>query len=203
MHGDDESDLEISPVLTTIATSSSDAGAYTIKVDGAASSDYEISYEHAVLTVGKAEALITLSELEVGYNGSPQSPVVTTTPEGLNYIIEFAAGSEPSEAGAYDFKVVIDEANYKGNAEGVFTISRPLSALNDVQVEVYPNPVSERLFIKGLDQEVNITIMALDGRMVHQEISKDTVEVSHLPGGVYMLAIQTLNRKVLRRIVID
>ncbi len=203
VHGDDESDLEISPVLTTIATSSSDAGAYTIKVDGAASSDYEISYEHAVLTIGKAEALITLSELEVGYTGSPQSPVVTTTPEGLNYIIQFAAGSEPSEAGAYDFKVVIDEANYKGNAEGVFTISRPLSALNDVQVEVYPNPVSERLFIKGLDQEVNITIMALDGRMVHQEISKDTVEVSHLPGGVYMLVIQTLNRKVLRRIVID
>ncbi len=143
-----------SRALTTIATSSSDAGAYTIKVMAQLHQTMRYSYEHAVLTIGKAEALITLSELEVGYTGSPQSPVVTTTPEGLNYIIQFAAGSEPSEAGAYDFKVVIDEANYKGNAEGVFTISRPLSALNDVQVEVYPNPVSERLFIKGLDQEV-------------------------------------------------
>ncbi|MEQ8581687.1 MAG: MBG domain-containing protein [Marinoscillum sp.] len=203
VHGDDESDLAISPVLSTIATGTSDAGAYTIKVEGAASPDYEISYEHAVLTIGKAEAMITLSDLEVGYSGAPQSPTVTTTPEGLNYIIEFASGSEPSEAGAYDFKVVIEETNYKGNAEGVFKISRPLSSLNDVQVEIYPNPVSERLFLKGLDQEADISIMALDGRIVHRQKAQHMVEVSQLSGGVYMVVVQTPTGKVQRRIIID
>ena len=82
-----------------------------------------------VFVIVPAEATLTLTQGEVTFNGSPQVPLLSTTPTGLAYSLTWAGGGgAPSDAGSYPFTATITTPGYVGSLEGTFVIlPRPVS----------------------------------------------------------------------------
>ena len=67
-------------------------------------------------------------------------------------------------------------------------------------LSIYPNPVKELLTINGLYKSVDI--LDIYGKIVLSSSAKQTINVSSLASGIYMLNIHTENRIKTRKITI-
>ena len=77
------------------------------------------------LTIGKATAAATLSNLSQVYDGSPKAIGVTTTPVGLATQVTYNGGTTaPTNAGTYAVVATINDANYAGSASGSLVIGK-------------------------------------------------------------------------------
>lgn len=75
------------------------------------------------VSIAKAEAEIDLGELEFINDEAEKPLAITTVPSGLNYTLTYDEESTvPSTVGEYAVKVVIDEANYQGEATGTLKV---------------------------------------------------------------------------------
>ncbi|APY12251.1 hypothetical protein BWZ22_13900 [Seonamhaeicola sp. S2-3] len=86
------------------------------------------------------------------------------------------------------FNTTIDLGAYEYNSTlGIDDVS-----LNTNSVKLYPNPVSDRLFIKSTEQIESVTIYNINGQLIKQAIeATNGVDISQLPNGLYMVQIQT------------
>jgi hypothetical protein len=75
---------------------------------------------------------------------------------------------------------------------------------NTSEVVVFPNPFSDQIFIsaQGNEQIHKVRLFTADGRLL-QEFSqlKEYYLFSHLPEGIYLLEITTLQKTSIRKIV--
>jgi len=77
------------------------------------------------LTVNKAAATVTLSDLIQTYNGTAKSATVVTSPAGLSVNITYnGSATAPTAAGTYAVVATINAANYSGSATGSMTITK-------------------------------------------------------------------------------
>ena len=81
VNGDNASSLTTQPSITTTATSSSAAGAYTITASGAVDPNYVITYQTGTMTVGKAPLTVTAVNQIMSYGGAV--PALTATYTGF------------------------------------------------------------------------------------------------------------------------
>jgi len=126
--------------LTTIITYNGDtsapaqAGSYTV-VATIADSNYTGSVTDT-LTIAKAAATVTLSDLKQHYDGTPKSPTATTDPVGLTVTFTYDGNpTAPTLPGAYAVVATVDDGNYAGSASGTLTVTttalvRHLTSLN-------------------------------------------------------------------------
>ncbi|MHA7842493.1 MAG: T9SS type A sorting domain-containing protein [Winogradskyella sp.] len=91
------------------------------------------------------------------------------------------------------FNNTIDLGPYEYNPTlGVNNVS-----LNTNSVKLYPNPVSDRLFIKSTEQIEGISIYNINGQLIKQTIeTTNGIDVSVLPSGLYMIEIKTNNNTI-------
>lgn len=85
-----------------------------------------------------------------------------------------------------------NEGNYAlyGN-EQLSTQANNLSS-----VFIYPNPVTDRLYIQNFEQEfTSAFIYSLSGSKINIQIENNTLNVSNLTQGVYFLSLTTANGK--------
>ncbi|MFP4156837.1 MAG: DUF2341 domain-containing protein, partial [Opitutales bacterium] len=105
---------------------------------------YETVSGPVSVTVDPATATVTLSDTTVTYNAQPQSPTVTTDPEGLDVDITYDGSStEPTAAGSYAVEVNVTDPNADGSTTGTFTIEpAPITAQADdvAKFEGDPDP---------------------------------------------------------------
>jgi len=67
-------------------------------------------------------------------------------------------------------------------------------------VTIYPNPVNSELTIKGIDENSEVKIIDLNGRVVAQQNSgANTIDVSNLVNGMYMISIKTNNQIITKK----
>lgn len=72
-NGDDKDDLDTQPNVTTAATSTSDAGIYTILVGGGSDDNYVLSYTNGTLTIDKADLTVSaFPKSKVYFEVNPQ-----------------------------------------------------------------------------------------------------------------------------------
>ncbi len=77
------------------------------------------------ITVNKATATVSLSNLSQIYNGLPRSATATTNPAGLATTLTYnGSGSAPVNVGSYAVVATVNDANYVGSASGTLTISQ-------------------------------------------------------------------------------
>lgn len=83
----------------------------------------------AGVTVTKALATVSLSNLAQVYDGSPKAVTVTTTPASLTTTVTYNGSSTaPSGHGSYAVVATVNDINYQGGASGTLSISgAPLS----------------------------------------------------------------------------
>ena len=100
------------------------AGTTTITASQLGNDDYnDASDVNQELTVNKATATVTLSNLEQLYDGSAKTPTVVTSPTGLTVTLTYDGSSTaPSTHGDYAVIATVNEDNYEGSATGTLSI---------------------------------------------------------------------------------
>ncbi len=150
VNGDDESTLSTMPSIVTEATTTSNAGSYTITPDGAVANNYDMTYVAGTLTIKQRTLIVTAQSASRLYG--EENPELTISYSGfVNDETKDVLDVEPtvsttatiqSKAGTYDIRVNGGRAiNYALNYQnGQLSITpRPLKAF----VGNYERPYGE------------------------------------------------------------
>lgn len=72
----------------------------------------------------------------------------------------------------------------------------------DQQLFIYPNPVSDKVYIRG-EKVSEAEMYAMDGRKINISVNGDqSIDVSHVPKGVYILKLKIKNEITTRKLTI-
>jgi gliding motility-associated-like protein len=113
VNGQDQSVLDVQPVVTTDAVENSDAGTYDLNVSGASDGNYSIMYNKGTLNITKADQLITFDAIPGRLRMTQESRLAASSTSGLPVIFET---SDPAIA-------VVEGDMLKVKKEGHLTIS--------------------------------------------------------------------------------
>ena len=103
------------------------AGTYTV-VATVSDANYQ-GTATGTLTIAKAAATVSLSNLTQVFDGTPRSVTVTTNPGNLSYSALYnGSGSVPSAIGNYAVVVNVTDPNYQGSASGNLNIRSTVKA---------------------------------------------------------------------------
>lgn len=70
------------------------------------------------------------------------------------------------------------------------------------QLIIYPNPASEKVFVKG-DKVTEAEIYSMDGKRINVDLSSDqSINVSHLPKGMYILKLKIKDQTITKKLII-
>jgi len=70
------------------------------------------------------------------------------------------------------------------------------------QFSIYPNPATEKVFIKG-EKVSDVEMYSIDGRKLNVTLSSDqSINVSHLPKGVYIIKLKIKQQEITKKLII-
>src|SRR5690606_26195040 len=84
----------------------------------------------ATLTINKATATVTLTDLNQTYDGTPRPASATTMPPALPVVFTYSGGgygpsaTPPTNAGSYTVQATIDHQNYQGSTTDTLVIAK-------------------------------------------------------------------------------
>ncbi|MFH6982811.1 LamG-like jellyroll fold domain-containing protein [Marinoscillum luteum] len=143
----------------------------------------------------------------------------TVDPEGheLSYDWDFGDGNTGEgvqvthsfeQVGTFDVVLTVSDS-YGGSATesttvGVLEEQVTLSTDSQVGLQVYPNPVNDFVKIEGLEGAFTYSIIGMDGRVyLSQDTQQTSLNISHLPKGMYLIEISNdkvnISQKVLKQ----
>ncbi|MGB8474832.1 MAG: MBG domain-containing protein [Candidatus Acidiferrum sp.] len=149
-------------VIGTTVSVSNAAGTCSLTATKAADSNYSATTSAAFpVTLVKASATLTLSNLSQTYDGTPKSVTVTTNPNGLTGVSVTYTGTggtaygptatAPTAAGSYAVDASLTNSNYQASdAVGTLTITAPTL----VSIQITPANPS---ILLGLTQQFTAT----------------------------------------------
>ncbi|UWX60607.1 T9SS type A sorting domain-containing protein [Chryseobacterium oranimense] len=75
-------------------------------------------------------------------------------------------------------------------------------AVKNNQISVYPNPASDKIFIKG-EKVSDVEMYSIDGRKQNVVLNNDqSIDISHLTKGAYLLKLKIKNEITTRKLMI-
>ena len=124
------------------------------------------------LLIRKATAIVTITDLDQDYDGTPRPVVVATRPEGLPTKVFYnASANVPAAAGEYLVRAEIQDKNYSGEASAKLFINSPTAALSALAISegtlspaFKSNIVSYNAFVGHAVSSVQVTATTEDRR---------------------------------------
>ncbi|MEQ8471164.1 MAG: LamG-like jellyroll fold domain-containing protein [Marinoscillum sp.] len=112
------------------------------------------------------------------------------------------------QAGSFEVVLTVSDS-YGGSATESTTIEVQeeqviLSDHFSIDFQLYPNPVSDIVRIEGLEGSFNYSITGMDGRVYLNEnnASRTSLDISHLPKGMYLIKVFndeiSISQKILK-----
>jgi hypothetical protein len=93
----------------------------------------------------------------------------------------------------YDNAIIFD-------SEQVFTGLSTILPVNDFNI--YPNPADDYLSIGGLNENADVAIFDLTGKLIYNsELCNSQIDVSNFQSGIYMMKIETAKGVVTKKFV--
>jgi hypothetical protein len=195
VNGDSVAQLAAPPVLTTTATASSTVGTYPINVGDAASANYTIAYQGAILSVTPAPLIVSADNKTKVYGAD--LPTLTATFEGF-VNGDTSSAIEPlqfnstagvsTDAGTYPGAIVVSATaneNYTiQTISGTLTVEKaPLVATATAQRQYgQPNPpliITYSGFVLGQDADViDLPPIASTSATVDSVVSQYPIQLS-------------------------
>jgi hypothetical protein len=80
---------------------------------------------------------------------------------------------------------------------------RSMSLLRD-QIQMYPNPVSDEIYIRNLPSRTRLSILDVTGRLVYEATSVQTnisISLNQLPAGHYQLVLEAANERMVYTVI--
>lgn len=211
--GQDASALDVPPTVNLDADETSDAGVYDITISGGLDMNYDFEYVDGTLTIEKAS--LTATADDASRNEGEDNPAFTITYSGfanndtetdIDVLPTSSSSADVSSApGTYDIVVTGgSDNNYTFEyVAGTLTVNEVIDALSSNSlkaIKIYPNPVEDILTIESGQTIRSIQIISTTGNVfVNDLISNNTINVSDLPVGMYILKIETENGSSVER----
>lgn len=118
-------------------------------------------------------------EFAVNATGTFTTPAITF-PAGHKYVaIRFDFGTQPHKA------MVLDNVKWEESAS--------TSIFDNLEVNLYPNPVQSTLNVEGLADIKTLSVYDIHGRLIMEQHHTKQIQVNHLSQGVYLLRVTTLS----------
>jgi hypothetical protein len=76
-----------------------------------------------------------------------------------------------------------------------------IEKFNEVSFNVYPNPASNIISIKGVTLGSKVTIYNVLGKLVLSKTTSNEIDVERLNRGVYIIKIRSQNNEVVRKFI--
>ncbi|WP_425389928.1 LamG-like jellyroll fold domain-containing protein [Ekhidna sp.] len=213
--GESEANLEEVPVVVAnlgIQEGLTGAGVYDIIVSNGASSNYEFTFENGILTVNKADQVITIEPISDKEPTDAPFEIIASVDSGLplSFTVTGPAtidGTTITLNGTEGTVTVIvsqgGDSNHNEVSETlVFNVSVPLS-VGDLanELTIYPNPTARYLNIE-LSSITSIKFFSLDGKLKKSIIdAKGRIDISDLAEGSYLLEVINKDHRYLKRII--
>ena len=132
----------LSPTATTVPAGfnviitgapQTNAGSYSVTATVSDPNAFPASAS-GTFVIQKAQATVTLGNLNQTFTGAALSPSATTSPAALSVVF---SGAPQTNAGSYPVTATINDPNYQGSASGTFVINKAaatvtLSSLNTI-----------------------------------------------------------------------
>jgi subtilisin-like proprotein convertase family protein len=187
------------------------------------SEDYEKVINNSLLRVEDSnnaafELLYTVVETpesgELLLDGVPLSIGDQFTQNDLNnFLISYKSSTTIGEVDNFLFTVIDNEGGFTGtHSFGIEFVDANVSTndLRTINVEVYPNPVNDLLYIKtnnNFGLNANMEVYNLQGQlMIQQGIRgsvKETINTAPLGNGIYFLKIQDGDNYSISKFVVE
>lgn len=132
-----------------------------------------------------------------------QTYTVTFTPDTVVNFISFYIKGLGCPGQPY---VLVDNLSPIYSRDSIPLVSGITEMESGEAVELYPNPVSNKLIVVSNDVAQNQTaqIIAVDGRILDSRLiteAKTEIDIDRLPRGVYFLSLQDNKKRTVRRFV--
>ncbi|MGB9145882.1 MAG: MBG domain-containing protein [Acidobacteriaceae bacterium] len=174
-----------STVYAQSSTAPTNAGTYSVTAtvnDGNYSGSTTAAY-----TIAKANANVTLSNLNQTYTGSALPVTVTATPNGLTIDVTYTgtggttygpSSTAPTSAGTYSVTATVDataDPNYTGSANGVLTIAKGnvTLTLNNLN-QTFGSPLSVTVSTNPAGLTVDLSYVGVNGTNYPQSSTQPT-----------------------------
>ncbi len=104
--------------------------------------------------------------------------------------------------------MIIYKYSYRMKKVKSYWIAASVNELKNIEnnILIYPNPCSEKLFVKNIaNAEIKkYSLLSIEGREINlKKISKEEFDVSDLPAGLYFLQLQTKEGVLTKKIVVS
>jgi len=158
--------------------------------------DYSISENTPIWTTnGLTSTSLNLSDEYQLYEVDFSSIEAVNNNPNLKIRIRFEGQNMTQDNGD---RVTFNNFSVKGTPE-TFAIGDPTPTL---QFNIYPNPVSEELYIVHGYNEVDYKLFSVDGKLVQNGILNGLkINVSNLQKGLYILQLEVDGKKEIKKIV--
>ena len=75
---------------------------------------------------------------------------------------------------------------------------------NKKDVELFPNPARENIYFKGLDNDTEVSVYDLFGRLIlKNKTNKNSLNISELNSGIYCFEFYIQGDKIVQKIIIE
>jgi hypothetical protein len=85
---------------------------------------------------------------------------------------------------------VVDADSFKSNSDGLSIISQNVAHSS---FKIYPNPSQGIVFIEGIQQDIAVKILGLQGQLIEKaklSANNSSINLSQYPQGIYLLQIE-------------
>lgn len=166
---------------------------------------YEIKWNQTSDKILRFKVGQTQSHPSVSFFEMPLPIKVTGTAGEVAYLLLNNNSNNQNFAEALTFNVSSVQFNYENQIitkNSTVTKDTGILAVNDVsttEIRIYPNPVKDQLSVAGITKDESYEVYSIDGKLVKSGTlsSKNSVGVSGLPKGVYLLKIAGKNLKFI------
>ena len=220
INGDNETAISPFPTATSSATANSPVGNYNIICSGGSAANYSFNYQNGTLTITQAPLTITAEDktreqgqenpkftlVYDGFKNSETAIVLDVLPTIL------CEADVDSPVGFYD--IVLSggsDNNYQYTlVNGRLEVTDESGIENIVanKMSIYPNPVKDEIFIQSELQIKKVEIYDISGCHVETlhltslpQNEAQTINVSALPRGIYMVKVSVNDDFVVSKLV--
>ena len=85
-----------------------------------------------------------------------------------------------------------------------FCIALSINDQNKKDVELYPNPASEKVYFKGLDNYTKVSVYDLFGRLIlKNKTNENSLDISELESGIYYFEFYVQENKIVKKVIVN
>ena len=79
-----------------------------------------------------------------------------------------------------------------------------ISEFDKTRIQIFPNPTSNRIYIKGLQNDTKIEVLSIEGRQIKTfNLQSDAYIDLELSSGIYLLNLYSNNKQIVKKIIIN